>query len=311
MSVKDFSTIVPSLSLNSGKSIPHLGLGLYLTGTDVAPALVKEALEIGYRHIDGAALYKNEAETAQGVVDFLAAHPEVKRSEIFYTTKVWGDNLGYEETKASLASSWEKLKGLGYIDLVLVHSPIAPTDVTLSKDDPAYFETQRAARRVKRLGTWKALQEAVEQGLIKTIGVSNYNEEHLKELYAWEGLTIKPAVNQIEVHPWLQRESIAAYSQKLGLVVEAYSPLTRGKKLVEPLDPHLVAIAAKYKKTPVQVLLRWSVQHGYVPLPKSTHRARLIENIDIWDFELTPEELELLGDKNAHDFTSWDPLTEP
>lgn len=292
------SQLAPEITLSSGHRVPQLGLGVYLTGTDAARTVVRQALELGYRHVDSAAIYGNEAESAQGVLDFLRANPAVPRAAVFYTTKVWEADHGYAETKAAIAKCLERAGELAYIDLLLIHSP----RVAGAADD--------ATRRDKRLGTWRAFQEAVDAGSVRSIGVSNYGEHHLRELLEWESLRIKPAVNQIELHPWLQRTSLVAYSRAHGILPEAYSPLTRGQKL-KPVDAELAALAQKYGKSPAQVLIRWSLQQGFITLPKSVHVDRLRENFSVWDFELSQEDVDSLGDKNLNGVTGWDPTIEP
>lgn len=281
--------------LSSGHTIPAIGLGVYLTAADTASDIVLSALEIGYRHVDSAQIYRNEQSSCEGILRFLEKHTSVKRSEIFYTTKVWDSEHGYERTKASIAKSIERLQGhgdnpsrtLGYIDLMLVHSPQSDKE--------------------KRLGTWKALQEAVAEGKIKSIGVSNYGAHHIDELLQWDGLKIKPAVNQVELHPWLQRRDLVDYCRKHGIVLEAYSPLTRGQRL--STDPQLQEYSKKYGKSAAQILIKWSLQAGFVTLPKSVHTDRIRDNFEVNDFELTPEDFENLGDKNEYGITGWDPTT--
>lgn len=286
-------TAFETIKLSSGFSIPSIGLGVYQTATGTAADIVETALEIGYRHVDSAQIYRNERTASEGILRFLEKNPSVKRSEIFYTTKVWDAEHGYEKTKASIDQSIKRLQGngddpkrtLGYIDLALVHSP--------------------QSFKEKRLGTWKALQEAVDEGKIKSIGVSNYGAHHIDELLKWEGLRIKPVLNQIELHPWLQRTELVDYLRKHGIVAEAYSPLTRGQRLE---DPQLVALSKKYNKSAAQILIKWSLQSGFVTLPKSVHADRIKSNFEVFDFELTKEDFEALGDKNAYGVTGWDPV---
>lgn len=277
----------PLLRLVSGKSIPVVALGVYETPASDASKIVEYALTQGYRHIDSAAAYHNEAQVGQGIVNFLAKNPSVKREEIFYTTKIREADQGYEKATRAINKSLDLVKGLGYIDLVLVHSPLSS--------------------REKRLGTWKALQEAVDSGLIRSsIGVSNFGIHHLKELLSWEGLKYKPAVNQIELSPWLQRTELVQFCHDNGIALEAYSPLTRGEKLDHPT---LTNLSKKYGKSAAQVLIKWSLQKGFIPLPKSVHSARIQSNLEVFDFELTQEEVETLGDKNDYFWTEWDPTT--
>lgn len=296
------------IQLNSGRQIPQVGLGVFQTAKQVTRVVVKQALEVGYRHIDSAAAYGNEAECAQAILEFLSENPQIKRADIFFTTKVWEKDHGYDNAKAAIAKSLEQIAGLGYIDLLLIHTPRASTAAVLKEGDDASRETVTAQRREKRLGTWKAFQEAVEQGAVKSVGVSNYGIQHLQELLDWDGLKIVPAVNQVELHPWLQRQELVAFGLKHGIHAEAYSPLTRGAKLA---DPALVALSEKYNKTPAQILIRWSLQRGFITLPKSVNYPRIVENFDVHDFELAKEDVENLGDKTVTVGTLWDPTLDP
>lgn len=215
-------------TLNNGKKIPVSGFGLYLTPPGEASQITYEALKAGYRHIDSAQGYNNEAEGAEGIAKFLKENPEVKRSDVFFTTKIKNGSHGYEESTKVIKESLAKVAPyIDYIDLFLIHSPISDKE--------------------KRLGTWKALQEAVDSGKVKSIGVSNYGTPNLDELYAWDGLKYKPVVNQVELHPWLPRKDLQEYGKKYDYLLEAYSPLTQAKKLD---DPELVAIAKKHGFTP-------------------------------------------------------------
>lgn len=287
-----FSTFT---KLSSGHSIPTIGLGVYQTPPEVTTGIVKAALNAGYRHLDSAQFYHNEQATSEGILQFLDENKDVKRSDIYYTTKLWDEDHSYESSKASIAKSLSLLKGdgtvdskrtLGYIDLMLIHSPQSDKE--------------------RRLGTWKALQEAVAEGTIKSIGVSNYNTHHIDEILQWDGLKVKPAINQIELHPWLQRTEIVKHCRDNDIALEAYSPLTRGTKLDEP---QLVAYSKKYNKTPAQILVRWSLQSGFITPPKSVNEDRIKANFDVLDFELSKEDVENLGDKDAYEVTAWDPTT--
>lgn len=273
--------------LNNGLSIPISGYGLYLTEPNQAAELTYQALKTGYRHIDSARYYQNEAEAAEGIARFLKEFPEVKRSEIFFTTKIFNDEHGYEETKKAIASSLERVKSIDYIDLFLIHSPMS--------------------NREKRLETWKALQEAVESGKVKSIGISNYGIRHMDELLGWEGLTIKPVVNQLELHPWLPRKDIQEYAKKHDILLEAYSPLTQAKRLD---DPVLLKIAKKHGYTPGEVLLSWSYQQGFIVLAKTTHLNRIVENFNVLDHvKLDAEDLKELDLPDSYVSYAWDPTT--
>lgn len=280
------SGIAPLIKLSSGHSIPAIALGVYETPSHSATRIVEFALSNGYRHIDCAAAYHNEQEVGKGILSFLKKTPSVKREDIFYTTKIKERDHGYENATKAIETSLTLVQDLGYIDLILIHSPLS--------------------NREKRLGTWRALQDAVEKGIVKSIGVSNYGISHLEELLQWEGLKIKPAVNQVELSPWLQRPELVEFCEKHNIKLEAYSPLTRATKFG---DKKLQELAKKYNKSPAQILIRWSLQKNFIPLPKSVNESRIKSNIDVFDFELEKQEVEELGDKNAYYWTEWDPTT--
>ncbi|CCK69889.1 aldo-keto reductase superfamily protein KNAG_0D01370 [Huiozyma naganishii CBS 8797] len=277
-----------SYKLASGFNIPTIGLGTYDLPPSNTTAIVEAALEVGYRHLDTAVLYGNEAEVAQGAMNFLGRHPDVSREDIFYTTKLWNSQFGYEKAKRAIRECVECIGGLGYIDLLLMHSPIGGKQV--------------------RRGTWKAMQEAVDDGLVRSIGVSSYGQRHLEDLFEWSELKHAPAVNQIEISPWIMRQQLADYCKSKGIVVEAYSPLTHGYKLD---DPDLLKVAEETGKNPGQVLLRWSLQHGYVPLPKTKTVSRLQLNLDVFDWELSPEHMKLLDHPEAYEPTDWECTDTP
>ncbi|PSN64930.1 aldo-keto reductase-like protein [Corynespora cassiicola Philippines] len=280
---------MPALSLNStyrlpsGYDIPVLGYGLYQTPAAQAPSLVEHALATaGYRHIDSAVAYRNEPAAAAGI-----RASALPRSSVFFTTKIPPRNLGYETAKRHIEATLEGT-GLGYVDLYLLHAPYGG--------------------REARVGAWRALVEGVEEGKIRSIGVSNFGVHHLEELEGWmkeqgEGKGGVLSVNQVELHPWLAREDIVGWCRKRGVVVQAYSPLVRATKMEDPL---LVPAAEKYAKSTAQVLLRWSLQKGFVPLPKSVTKSRIEENADIFDFELTDEEMQSLK-TGVYEPCTWDP----
>eukprot|EP00698_Gefionella_okellyi_P015962 TRINITY_DN4539_c0_g1_i2.p1 TRINITY_DN4539_c0_g1~~TRINITY_DN4539_c0_g1_i2.p1 ORF type:complete len:287 (-),score=54.85 TRINITY_DN4539_c0_g1_i2:749-1609(-) len=279
-----FCVAVPMLSLlskvplSSGATIPLLGLGVYQTARSEAASIVLAAFKAGYRHVDTAALYKNEGEVGEAI-----RKSGIPRSEIFITTKLWNNDQGYSEAKQAFAASLQKL-GLDYVDLYLLHSPV----------------------RGKRLDSWRALEELHAEGKIRSIGVSNYGIHHLKELF--ENCKVRPVVNQIEVSPYNTREELCKFCVDNNIVVEAYSPLTRGRKLN---DQKLVAIASKYKKSTAQLLIRWSLQRGYVCLPKSSHEKRLVENADVFDFEISDADMKTLNGFDEGLVCGWDPTTTP
>lgn len=233
-------TLQSTYKLPSGYDIPVLGYGVYQTPADIAAEVVEHSIKVGYRHVDSAVAYRNEAPTCLGM-----KNSGVPREELFFTTKIPARQMGYENAKQHIKNTLE-ITGLDYVDLYLLHAPYGGKEA--------------------RIGAWKALVEAVEAGKIRSIGVSNYGVHHLDELEAYIKSTDEKegkgkggvlSVNQIELHPWLSRKDIVDWCQKRGVIVEAYSPLVRATKTNDPL---LLPLAKKYKKTTSQVLLRWSLQ---------------------------------------------------
>ncbi len=257
-------------TLNNGLEIPRVGFGTWQTPDgQVAVDSVLAALEVGYRHIDTAAAYNNES----GVGEALR-QSSLPREEVFVTTKLWNSERGYEKTLAAFEVSMEKL-GLEYLDLYLIHWPAA-------KGEPQEWQKTNA-------DTWRAFEELYEQGRIKSIGVSNFMPHHLKPLM--ESAKIMPMVNQIEFHPGLLQEETAEFCKANDILVQAWSPLGSGR-LLENKD--LKSIAAKYGKSTAQVCIRWCLQHGSLPLPKSVTPARIKENADVFDFELGAQDMALI-----------------
>lgn len=264
-----------TLPLRGGGTIPVVGLGVWQAPRGgVTREAVATAIANGYRHIDTARIYGNEDEVGAGV-----KASGVPRSEIFVTTKLWNDDHGFDKALRAFDKSLERL-AIDYVDLYLVHWPVGGA----------------------RKESWRALERIKSEGRAKHIGVSNYLVNHLEEMtgYAKE----LPEVNQIEVHPFLQHRDTRAWCSEKKIIVEAYSPLTRGQRL---RDPQVTAIATRIGRTPAQVLLRWGVQHGMVTLPKSVREARIVENASLFDFELdvaAMKELDALDEGKA---TGWDP----
>lgn len=261
--------------------IPALGLGVYRIppGPETRHAVLW-ALEAGYRHIDTAAVYGNEASVGEAIRESGLA-----RDEVFVTTKLWNEDHGYDRADAAMDVSLERL-GFDYVDLYLIHWPVTE----------------------QRIESWHALVRMKDDGRARMIGVSNYMVRHLEELFAASPVT--PAANQIEVTPFNYRSmlDVIELCRARGIVVEAYSPLTKGRRLD---DPRLARIAAEYGKSPAQVLIRWSLQHGFVVLPKSAHRERIRENAAVFDFELAPEHMAELDSLDEGLITGWDPTGEP
>lgn len=258
------------IKLNNGQYMPVIGFGTWQTPDgDVAYESVKTALEAGYRHIDTAAVYGNEKSVGEGI-----KASGVRREDIFLTTKLWNDAHSYDGAKKAIKESIKKL-GVEYLDLYLIHWP-----------NPL---TIRDSWEMGNAGAWRAMEEAVEAGLIRSIGVSNFHERHLNPLF--ETAKIMPAVNQIYVSPSDKQEALTQFNTENNIVTQAYSPLGTGTVLE---DKTLNLIAKKYKKTAAQAAIRWSIQKGFVPLPKSVTKSRIIENYDVFDFELTHEDMHLI-----------------
>ena len=249
-----------NLEMNNGNHIAQLGLGVYKVAQAAAVNLMREAIEVGYRRIDTAALYANEAEVGQGIRD-----SGIDREEIFVTTKIWNDCQGYTESLKAIDESLGRLD-LGYIDLLLIHWPAPKQDLYLD--------------------TWKAFEKVLESGVVRNIGVSNFQPAHFDRLMA--NSEIKPVVNQVELHPFFQQAEVRAANCRNHVLTEAWSPLARAGKND---DPTLLAIAEQTGKTVSQVIIRWHIQLGNLVIPKTTHRDRLEENINVFDFELTGDQM--------------------
>ena len=278
-----------NLTLNSGTVIPHVGLGCYDIPLRSTKDVVKEALNVGYRLFDSAVLYGNEKEVGEGISEWLAKNPSHSRSEVLYTTKLWNSQCGYQRAKKAINSCLDKVSALGYIDLLLIHSPLCGPQ--------------------ERIETWKAMQEAVEEGIVKNIGVSNFGRHHIEQLLQWEGLKIPPCINQIEISPWCMRDALAKWCLQQNIQVEAYAPLTHGYKLTHP-PPGFKPILSKYDINMGQLLIKWSVQKGYIPLPKTKTVSRLKGNISL-DFEFTEEEMATIDQPGAYEPTDWECTDAP
>lgn len=269
--MQKLTSLTSDLKLSNGVTIPGLGYGTYQTPPEDAYRAVTDALAVGYRHIDTAALYGNESGVGQAVKD-----SGLKREEVFITSKLWNTERGYDKTMAAFEKTLAEL-GTDYLDLYLIHWPA----------NEKQFGQEAAALN---LDTWRAFEDLYKAGKIKAIGVSNFMPNHLEALLAQA--EIKPMVNQIEVHPgWPQTEAIR-YCQRNDILVEAWAPLGEAAALSNPV---LAKIAAKYDHTPAQVCLRWEIQQGILPLPKSVHKERMAENTKLFDFELTEDEMDIIG----------------
>lgn len=267
---------VPLIPLNDGRAIPQLGLGVYKIGDEEAARTVALALEAGYRHVDTATLYGNERGVGAGI-----RASGLPREQVFVTTKVWNDDHGFDETLAAFDRSLELL-GTDYVDLYLVHWPIPSRD--------RYVDTYRALERLQ------------SEGQARSIGVSNFAEEHVQRLLEETGVV--PAINQVELHPRLPQEELRAFDTAHGIVTEAWSPLARGRLLGEPA---LARVAAKHGVSPARAVLRWHVQLGVVVIPKSVTPERIRENLDVFGFTLDEEDLATIAGLATGERTGRDP----
>ncbi len=268
----------PSVTLNNGIAIPQLGYGVYQIDPDEVRAATRAALSAGYRHIDTAAAYGNEAGVGDAVRD-----SGIPRGEIFLTTKLRNADQGFESALAAFEASRRAL-GVDVIDLYLIHWPYVLHD--------------------RYMDSWRALEKLSAEGAVRSIGVSNFLEPHLDRVLT-EG-TIVPAVNQFEIHPSFQQAGLTSYSLERGIAVEAYSPLGQAKDVG---DPVVRGIAATHGRSAAQVILRWHVQQGFIVIPKTVTPSRVSENIDIFDFELSPDEMNQVSALEAGLRTSGDPAT--
>lgn len=270
-------TNVPTITLNNGVKMPQLGFGVFkVPEGEEAYNAVKWALEAGYRGIDTAAVYKNEVSVGKAIKD-----SGIPREELFITTKVWNEDQGYEETLEAFEKSLERLK-LDYVDLYLIHWPV----------------------KGKYKETWKALEKIYADKKSRAIGVSNFHIHHLEDLL--ETAKIVPAVDQIELHPTLSQEKLSTWLKAHDIAVESWGPLGQGSDLKNPV---IVEIGEKYNKSSAQVILKWHLQHGFIVIPKSSHKERIAENLNVFDFSLSDEDMEALDKLNTNDRQGTNPDT--
>ncbi|HJQ43945.1 MAG TPA: aldo/keto reductase [Jatrophihabitantaceae bacterium] len=251
----------PTLTLNTGQSMPQLGFGVFKVPLDETAKAVSDALHVGYRSIDTAAMYRNEEGVGQAIAD-----SGIARDELFITTKLNNDAHGYDNALRAFEQSRQRL-GLEYLDLYLIHWPLP------AQDD--YVET------------WKALEQLHRDGVARSVGVSNFQPAHLQRLL--DECDLVPAVNQIELHPYLVQDELRRFDAQHDIVTEAWSPIARGGALLQ--DRVIATLAEKYARTPAQIVIRWHLQLGNLVIPKSVTPARIAENFDVFDFELADDDV--------------------
>ena len=271
-------TAIPQLMLNNGRPIPQFGFGVFLVPPAETAGAVTSALEAGYRHVDTAQAYGNEAEVGAAISQF-----GVDRADVFVTTKLRNAAHRPDDARAAFDGSLKAL-GFDYVDLFLIHWPL-----------PTRYDGDFVS-------TWQTLEEFYRDGRARSIGVSNFQPHHLRRIH--QECEITPAVDQIEVHPYLTQDDVRGFCAEHQITVEAWSPIARGNALG---DPTIDDIARRYGKTPAQVILRWHIERGDIVFPKSVTPSRIRENIDIFDFELTGEDVEAISALNRNERTGPDP----
>ena len=270
-------SIESKVTLNNGIEMPVFGLGTYRSGSRKKTMdIVAHALEIGYRHIDTARFYGNESDIGEAI-----EKSGIPREDIFVTTKLWNSDHGFNRALEAFEESLEDL-GLDYVDLYLIHWPVQNL----------------------RNESWRALEKLQVEGKCRAIGVSNYTIGHLKELF--DISSVMPAVNQVEFSPFLYQKDLLEFCRSHSIQFESYSPLTKGHMLD---DPQLFEIGKKYSKSPAQVLIRWTLQKEVIVIPKSSRKDRIRENADVFDFKISPEDMDRLDAFHKNLRVSWDPTT--
>ena len=260
------------IKLYNGNEIPQLGFGVYQIKPEETKKCVLEALKIGYRHIDTAHYYENERQVGEAIKEFLQANNEVKRTDIWITSKVWVTEFGNEKTREAIKKMLNRIN-LEYIDLVLIHYP--------------YNDY---------MGAYKELEEEVDAGHIKNIGISNFEGSEFDTLF--ENVRIKPVLNQIELHPYFQQRNIREKMEAKNVKTEGWAPLGRTKTNLFK-EKIISDLAQKYKKSEAQIVLRWHIQSGFITIPKSCNPKRIKENFEIFDFELTKDEMNEINTLNG------------
>ncbi|WP_329482749.1 aldo/keto reductase [Kribbella sp. NBC_01484] len=267
---------VPTITLDNGVEIPQLGLGVWQVEDEIVTDVVTTAFEAGYRHVDTAAIYGNEAGVGRAI-----AASDLPRDDLFITTKVWNSDQGYDSTLKAFDASLDRL-GLEYVDLYLIH--------------------WQSLQRDKYVDTWKAFEQLYADKRVRAIGVSNFHEPALRRLF--EETTIRPAVNQIELHPALPQDELRAFNAENDIVTQAWSPLASGELLA---DATLKTLGEKHGKSPAQVVIRWHLQLGNVVIPKSKTPSRIQENFAVFDFQLDNDDMAAIADLETGVRTGGDP----
>lgn len=269
-----------SRTLSNGHQIPQMGLGVFKVDDDVCQRVVSDALEVGYRHIDTAMIYRNEAAVGRAI-----ASSGIPRDELFVTTKLWNSDQGSDTARAAFEVSLELL-GLDYVDLYLIHWP--------------------GPQRNAFVESWAVLEKLHHEGLAHSIGVCNFQPDHLQRILDSGSVDsgspdsggVVPVINQVELHPAFQQRTLRAFQEPLGIITEAWGPLGQGKYEVAEL-PGLAEIAATHERSLQQIILRWHIQEGLVVIPKTVRKERLVENLSVFDFELSPEEMAQIAAMDA------------
>lgn len=269
-------SIVPAVALNDGTSIPQIGFGTWQVAPEDAEPSTREAFAVGYRHVDTAAVYANEAEVGLAI-----AGCGLPRDDLYVTTKLWNPDQGYDEAMRAFDRSMSKL-GIEQLDLYLIH--------------------WQCVQFGKYLDTWRALIELRDSGRVRSIGVSNFKEPALREIIDATGVV--PVLNQVELHPWIPQTELRAVHAELGIATESWSPLASGQLIG---DPVLQAVAARHGKSTAQVMIRWHLQLGLIVLPKSVTPSRIAENIDVFDFELDAADMAAIATLESGRRTGPDP----
>ncbi|XP_057333916.1 aldo-keto reductase family 1 member B1-like [Microplitis mediator] len=283
---------VPTIALNNGNKIPVIGLGTWRAATGVVTQIVKDAIDVGYRHFDCALVYQNEKEIGEALRAKIN-EGVVKREDLFITSKLWNTYHKTESVEKGIRRSLTNL-GLDYLDLYLIHWPMAYIDT--DELFPVNPDGTPAATDTDYLDTWKGMEGVLEKGLAKNIGISNFNSEQITRLLA--NCKVKPVVNQVECHPYLTQKKLSAFCKEREIVITAYGPMgSRDRPWAKPEDPVLLEdkklcdIANKYKKTPAQIVIRYQIDRGHVVIPKTSTSSRLTENFSVFDFKLSDEDV--------------------